>query len=529
MAHQSRKSSTGWDTADFFTDVGQGAHQSRIPLADEDLSPDPDHRAIHDAMAPHKSYFDRHIETSIPDYRNLSLDKIHSLLQMPGGRLLDLAGGSGAANKALSHLSQGKWQTDNLEPNEQFVQDFNKTPVPGANIIPEAFLGDYGDTPQFQGTDPYDVVHESMGLQFVGGDKPAQTAEAKRLMRPGGLYITDQKFKNPNWDENERVKDEWKAKYYTPEQLHKKNEQVGFQGDDEGTMMSNLADYDDYHNLLRQNFQHVAPYWQQGNFAGFAASDDPAHVNQFLTGLKRFDGHGLRQSNILDPIHDTLPPDVWDDPADENPTFKPQHKKWLVKTAIDLLESGGYEGIENYISFVVTGSIATYQYSPRSDVDTSLFIDFEQFPEWSRAEIIGLFVENLDGVKLPGTSYDLQLFVQPPNIAPEDIFKPGLRSGYLLDEDRWIVPPDRTRVHDIEREMNDVYTYALETADKMDRLLTYEPHKAVTFWHQLHRRRARDQRQHKGDFSPSNVAYKFVVNRGLTARLEQVMGEKIVL
>jgi hypothetical protein len=143
--------------------------------------------------------------------------------------------------------------------------------------------------------------------------------------------------------------------------------------------------------------------------------------------------------------------------------------------------------------------------------------------------MIGLLVEEMDGVKLPGTTYDVQLFIQPPHIQPDDIFRPGLRSGYLLDEDRWLVPPDRSRVHDIQKEMYDTYTYALETADKMDRLIKYEPHKAVLFWNQLHRRRARDQRAGKGDYSPSNIAYKFVVNRGLTEQLGKIMGKKIVL
>lgn len=539
---QAKRSSTGWDTADFFTDVGQGAHRSRIPLQPEDVSQDPDHQRLYERWLPFASDFDRHIETSIPDYRSLQLDKAHSLLQQPGGRLLDIAGGSGAWNKLLSQESNGAWQTDNLEPNANFVEHFHRTPVEGARSVPEAFLGDYGDIPQFQGTDPYDVIHESMGLQFIGPDKHAQTQEVKRLLRPGGLYITDQKFTgHPNEAENERVKDEWKAKYYTPDQLYEKNKQVGFQGDDEGTMMSNLSSQDDYHKLLKQHFKHVEPYWQSGNFGGFVASDDPEHARAFLGGLKRgphYDhrissqlistGH-KRMANILDPIHPGLPAQVWDDPKGEFPVFKPHHKDWLLKTAIGVLHKGGYEGIENYISFVVTGSIATYQYSPRSDVDTSVFIDFEQFPEWSRAEMIGLFVDELDGVKLPGTTYDLQLFVQPPEIKPEMIFQPGLRSGYLLDEDRWIVPPDRSRVHDIEKEMHDVYTYALETADKMERLITYEPQKAVMFWEQLHRRRRDDQRRHKGDFAPSNVAYKFVVNRGLTERLGEIMGKKIVL
>jgi hypothetical protein len=353
------------------------------------------------------------------------------------------------------------------------------------------------------------------------------------MLKPGGLYITDQKFKRPDWDENERVKDEWKQNYYTPEQLQRKNEQVGFQGDDEGAMVSNLWNQDDYHNMLRQNFNHVVPYWQSGNFGGYAASDDPAAVDRFLDGLKpsstRLASLARKFTNILDPIHNALPEKIWDEPNSAQPIFKPQHREWLMSTGIEILEAGGYEGIEHHLLFVITGSITTYQYSDRSDVDTSLFVEFEAFPEWSRAEMIGLLVEKLDNIKLPGTPYDLQLFVQPSSIKPGDIFKPGLRAGYNLNDQTWISPPDRSRVHDIEREWHDTYTYALEIADKMDRLIQYEPQKAVLFWNQLHRRRARDQRGGKGDFAPSNIAYKMIVNRGYTEQLGDLMGKKIVL
>jgi hypothetical protein len=236
-----------------------------------------------------------------------------------------------------------------------------------------------------------------------------------------------------------------------------------------------------------------------------------------------------RQSNILDPVSDTLPPLVWDNPADPEPILKEPHRQFIVQKIFEVLGDAGYDGMDKWLTLIVTGSLTTYQYSDRSDVDTSLFINSDVFPEWSRAEIIGTMVDGLDGSILPGTPYPLQGFVQSAQIKPEDIFKPGLRAGYLVGENRWMVPPDKSRAHDIEREMHDTYTYSLETADKMDRLIKYEPDKAVMFWHQLHRRRARDQKDGKGDFAPSNIAYKFIVNRGLTNDLEKIMGTHIAL
>jgi hypothetical protein len=192
-----------------------------------------------------------------------------------------------------------------------------------------------------------------------------------------------------------------------------------------------------------------------------------------------------------------------------------------------VLEDAGYTHVHEWLSLVLTGSLTTYQYGPESDCDISLFVDSEFFPEWSRAEMIGEMIQHVDGTLLPGTDYPLQAYVVPKEITREDLYKPGLRSGYDLTSDSWVEPPDPTRVHDVEREYNDMYVYALQQCDKMERMLRYEPDKAVMFWHQIHQRRQRDQKAGKGDYSQSNIVYKFLANRGLFPELSEVSGEYI--
>ncbi len=234
-----------------------------------------------------------------------------------------------------------------------------------------------------------------------------------------------------------------------------------------------------------------------------------------------------RQANILDPIHDALDPRVWDKPAATNPILKKEHSDFIHEAIFTALDRNGYDGMERWLSLVFTGSLTTYQYSDESDVDVSLFVDVTQFPEWSRAEMIGVMISEIDGTTLPGTPFPLQCFVVGQDIQKEDLYKPGLRSGYDLATDTWIVPPDRSRVHDVEREMNQSYTIALENADKMDRLLRYEPDKAILFWHQIHKRRQRDHKAGKGDYSSSNITYKMLANRKLFPLISEVSGEYI--
>jgi death-on-curing protein len=252
---------------------------------------------------------------------------------------------------------------------------------------------------------------------------------------------------------------------------------------------------------------------------GTHSMDDTANVLQ-----GRIQG---RTANILDPVHPELDNRVWDNPGDPEPHLKTEHRTWIWHTVFSVLADHGYDGMDNWLSLVLTGSLTTYQYSEESDCDVSLFVDTKVFPEWSRAEIIGVMISAMDGKRLPGTPHPMQCFVVSKTLTKDDLYKPGLRSGYDINLDQWIVPPDKGRVHDVEREMNEAYTTALEAADKMEMLLRYEPDKAKLYWHQIHKRRQRDQQAGKGDYAPSNITYKMLNNRGLFPQIAEATGEYI--
>jgi hypothetical protein len=232
-------------------------------------------------------------------------------------------------------------------------------------------------------------------------------------------------------------------------------------------------------------------------------------------------------SNILDDIEPTLAPAVWLKPGSPEPVLKPQHAHWITSTIYDVLDKNGYSNPQRWLKLVITGSITTYQYSDLSDIDTSLWVDHEALPEWSRAEMIGIMINNMDGRTLPGTPYSMQCYVVGKKMKPSDLYKKGLRSGYDIKSHHWIEPPDHTRDHDVSMQEAGFYAYALEQADKMERMLRYEPDKAITFWHQIHGRRMHDQTAGKGDFSESNIVFKFLANRGLFDSLAHLTGEHI--
>jgi len=228
----------------------------------------------------------------------------------------------------------------------------------------------------------------------------------------------------------------------------------------------------------------------------------------------------FKDANILDPIQPYLDPAVWIAPNTATPQLKPKLNDWIHKTIYGALERHGYEGPNRWLKLVLTGSLTTYQYSAHSDCDISLFVS--GLPEWSRGEMIGVMVKEFDGILLPGTAHDIQAFVVSKTLTVHDLYKPGLRSAYDLETRKWIVPPDHSMSHDVERERHADYTYALEVCDKMNTLLKFEPEKAVQYYGVIHRRRQRDQTSGKGDFSASNLAYKMIMNRGYGEKLKQL-------
>lgn len=232
-------------------------------------------------------------------------------------------------------------------------------------------------------------------------------------------------------------------------------------------------------------------------------------------------------ANILDPVRRTLAPKIWDSPGSKKPVLKQEIQDWIQESVHKALEENGYGDHEDWLSLVLTGSICTYQYSEASDLDVSLFVDTEKLPEWSRADMIGIMTQHCDGKKFKSLPYPLQAYVVPSGVTREDLYKPGLRSGYELETRKWISPPERARSKDVKKTQPEDYAQALEAVDKMQLLLRYEPDKAKQYFDQIHRRRRNDQKAGKGDYAASNVIYKALFTWGLEDQIEAVTGEHL--
>jgi ubiquinone/menaquinone biosynthesis C-methylase UbiE len=300
---------------EFFTQVSKGAEQykTEVPFVPEyDMK---QHQPWVDVREKYHGYFDRHIKTSIPTFGGMQDKKGHAIVRAFGGdklNLLDIGGSEGSWARSITDMSRGNIETDILDPNEQMRTFFeSKGKTPGSNYIEAAFIrgwmeNDGSQVPSFNHKTTqkrYDIIHEAMVFQFMGPQRAAHIAEVKRLLKPGGLFLTEEKLKSDSatWKRNEDFKNvEHKSKYYTAEDLAKKEKVVGFekekkqaespwpQEDDEAEavgMANNMVKADAFEEILKRNFRSVWQYWDSGNFKGYAASDSPATVQKFLSAL----------------------------------------------------------------------------------------------------------------------------------------------------------------------------------------------------------------------------------------------------
>lgn len=234
-------------------------------------------------------------------------------------------------------------------------------------------------------------------------------------------------------------------------------------------------------------------------------------------------------SNILDPIQDSLDPDVFDDAGSLEPRVKTTIVSWVKNKVYNVLQANGYSGMEDWLRLILTGSLTTYQWAEDSDFDVSLWCSLEQFQEFDRAALIKIVLEQLDGHIVPGTTHPLQVFVvdvtQVKGFA--DSYQAGIRSAFDLDEMKWMVPPERARVHDVPKEYPDVFHSALAAASKMRSLLQYQPEAARAYWKYLHKRRRSDMKAGRGDYADSNIIYKMLHNTGLFDTIQEELGVHI--
>lgn len=275
-------------TAGFFSDVVKGISEKYRPIKEwlPVLNFTGAQQAFKNIYDKFIGQFDLHIATSIPTFRETQIKVGNAIVEMFSGKdalIYDIAGSEGGFVKAVTEASNGSIKSINLDSNPDMKNAHEKTPVEGSTFVQEAFYqkfeDEHGVHPKHVPANKADVVHESMGFQFISKNREGFVNEIKKnYLKKDGLFVTEEKFSTDpeTYKENEAKKNEYKDEYYTKEQQAMKadNVLVG--------MEKNQANIESYETLLKKKFKHVKQYWDSGNFKGFVASDSKEVVDSFM-------------------------------------------------------------------------------------------------------------------------------------------------------------------------------------------------------------------------------------------------------
>ena len=299
----------GQGTQQFFTDVIQGmgdqapqkAYEQLIDFNNKELDTAQD---IYNKFIVQGGDFNQHIFTSIPTFYEAQIvkgvalsnmlnnfEKVNVTTESPKIKVLDIGATEGTWSKLLGSLNNNL-EIDVLEPNPAAKEIFEESDqVDNVFFRQNAFSylpedqGKYfmeeggkrninffnfgaGELVQFR----YDVVHESMTFQFLDSNRKAQiNFIADNVLNDNGIFIIEEKFSGDDavGQYNEKLKNDWKSQYYTPEQLDSKQNKVLTE------MGRNQVSRLEIETILNSKFKYVNQYWSSGNFAGFIASNNP--------------------------------------------------------------------------------------------------------------------------------------------------------------------------------------------------------------------------------------------------------------
>ena len=205
--------------------------------------------------------------------------------------------------------------------------------------------------------------------------------------------------------------------------------------------------------------------------------------------------------------HDELSKKIWED----NEIMRPDVRKALENIANEFLDYLKIDVDVEDITF--TGSYANYNYTPYSDIDLHIVVDFDKIS--SDEDLVEGFMNAKKSYW--NDRYDITVNGIEVEIYPQDSSEEHVSSGvYSIDQEKWIVKPEK-----FQKEPN------LKSANKKFQMLKREISSAIESedLKSIERliKKLRDMRKSalkkSGEMSVENIAYKMLRSEDLIQKL----------
>ena len=208
-------------------------------------------------------------------------------------------------------------------------------------------------------------------------------------------------------------------------------------------------------------------------------------------------------------FHKELNPKLWEDEK-----LDPEVRDQLLLIAEDFVE---YLGISNLKvrDVTISGSNAAYSYTPHSDLDLHVLVDFNELPNNE------VYQELFTAKKtLYNDAHDITVRDVPVELYVQDTNNPVHSLGeYSIVNDKWIRIPKKRRANFDEAATKAKYE---KLGDLIELALASKDPKRVNDTIALIKRYRKSGLDKAGEFGPENLAYKAVRKQGLVQALHDL-------
>jgi len=208
-------------------------------------------------------------------------------------------------------------------------------------------------------------------------------------------------------------------------------------------------------------------------------------------------------------FHKELNPKLWEDNK-----LDPEVRDQLLLIAEDFVE---YLGISNLKvkDITISGSNAAYSYTPHSDLDLHVLVDFNELPNNE------VYQELFTAKKtLYNDAHDITVRDVPVELYVQDTNNPVQSLGeYSIVQDKWIRIPKKRRANFDEAATKAKYE---KLGDLIELALKSKNPKKINDTIALVKRYRKSGLDKAGEFGPENLAYKAVRKQGLVQALHDL-------
>lgn len=217
-------------------------------------------------------------------------------------------------------------------------------------------------------------------------------------------------------------------------------------------------------------------------------------------------------------FHKELNPKLWEDHK-----LDPEVRNQLLLIAEDFVEYLGISNL-NVKDVTISGSNAAYSYTPHSDLDLHVLVDFNELPNNEVYQELFTAKKTLynDAHEISVRDVPVELYVQDTNNPVHSL------GEYSIVHDNWIRIPKKRRANFDEAATKAKYE---KLGDLIELALKSKDPKRVSDTIALVKRYRKSGLDKHGEFGPENLAYKAVRKQGLVQDLydlkAQLHGEKL--